>query len=83
MESNPNLTFDDAEKVLEEIGHTIGRLLTVLQVRGQITDEDREFVRGALDQDTWYKQATRSPYDIFMDLLNSADVKKPDMPNDT
>ena len=83
MESNPNLTFDDAEKVFEEIGHIIGRLLTVLQVRGQITDEDREFVRGALDQDTWYKHATRSPYDIFMDLLNNADVKKPDMPNDT
>ena len=53
--------MDDVRELSEYIGHTISRLLDVLQVRGIITKEDREYVSNKLDADTWYKKATTPP----------------------
>jgi hypothetical protein len=79
MSSNDNFAnMDDVQALSEYIGHTISRLLDVLQVRGTITKEDREYVSGQLDADTWYKKATTPPdiTELFKQMFDSIENNK-------
>ena len=80
---NKYVTTEDARELSEYIGHTIRRLLEVLVVKGIITKTDADYVGNKVDRDTWYKEATRNPAELFMELLrDSGFTPKSDMPND-
>lgn len=71
-------TYEEVKDLSEYIGHTISRLLDVLQVRGIITKEDRAYVSNKLDADTWYKKATTPPdiTELFKQMFDSIEKNK-------
>ena len=69
-----DISADIIKDLSEYIGHTISRLLDVLQVRGIITKEDRAYVSNKLDADTWYKKTTLS--DIFKQMFDGIENNK-------
>ena len=75
-------SFEDVEEALVTIMQILGKLLAVLHARNLITSEDKEYICGVLSEEDWTKHITRSPYDMFMELLKSAETTKPDIPND-
>jgi len=63
------ITFEDMKQVTEYMGHTISRLITVLEVKGGLTADDRNYIAGKLDKDEWLKKATEPDLSTFFSMM--------------
>lgn len=65
----------DQENKLIEVVNTLNtgltRLVDVLVLNHTISLYDAQYIQGKVNQEDWYKEATKSPSELFLDLLQS------------
>ena len=47
------------------------RLIDVLVINHTISLYDAQYIKGDVNQEDWYKEATKSPSELFMELMQS------------
>ena len=70
------VTREEAEALASHIGTTIRKLMDVLLVNNVISIYDVQYVRGQVDKEEWLAESTKSPADLFTELLKSYENRK-------
>lgn len=65
---------EEHQKLIETVNalnRGLTRLVDVLVLNNTISLYDAQYIQGKVNQEDWYKEATKSPSELFMDLLQS------------